>query len=323
MPSQPPTDSPPSPPGAPHGAAEQFVSNASLGLNQWWRWAAGLLAIVIAWLGLGILVQYAGCGLLRSTGAFGVTCSDSTIARLFLGGLGFATGIAGVWLVARVLHRKEFKRFLTGRKSFDWQRYLFGILVALVVSLATFLVNRFILRLEMTFQAPGLEFLTFLLFAIVLVPIQSGFEEVFFRAYILQGLMQFLRNRVVLAIAAGVIFMLPHLSNPEPLAYGFAPYVIALVSSGVFFSIMTLLDGGIEVAAGYHAMSNLFMGLVANTAAAAIESPSLFLIQTDSFRLFPDIFISILGLVLALAILNLKYRWIGRAGQHDRGDRVA
>ena len=314
MPSQPPTDTTPSPPGAPNGAAEQYVANSSLGLNQWWRWAAGLLVIVVAWLGLGLLVQYAGCTVLARTDAFGATCGDSTIARLFLGGLGFATGIAGVWLVARALHRKEFKRFLTGRKSFDWQRYLFGVLVALIVSLATFLVNRFILRLEMTFQAPGAEFLIFLLFAIVLVPIQSGFEEVFFRAYILQGLMRFLRNKVVLAIAAGVIFMLPHLSNPEPQAYGFAPYVTALVTSGIFFSIMTLLDGGIELAAGYHAMSNLFMGLVANTAAAAIESPSLFLIQTDSFRLFPDIFISILGFVLALAILNLKYRWLGRAG---------
>ena len=34
---------------------------------------------------------------------------------------------------------------------------------------------------------------------------------------------------------------------------------------------MTLLDGGIELAAGYHAMNNLFMGLVANTEVAAID----------------------------------------------------
>lgn len=309
--SQPPTGSKP-PPGATKGAAAQLYANASLGMNQWWRWVAGLLVIVAAWLGLGILIQLAGCTLLARTGAFGVTCGDSTIARLFLGGLGFVTGIAGAWTAARVLHRKEFKRFLTGRRSFDWRRYLFGVFVALIVSLATFLVNRFVLRMEMTFQAPGGEFLVFLLFAIVLVPIQSGFEEVFFRGYILQGLMRFLRSKAVLAIAAGVIFMLPHLANPEPRQYGYAPYMTALVSSGIFFSIMVLLDGGIELAAGYHAMSNLFMGMVANTAAAAIESPALFLIQTDTFRLFPDIFISVLGFMLALAILNLKYRWLER-----------
>lgn len=312
MPSQPPTGSIPAPSDASNGAAEQFCANSSLGLNQWWRWVAGLLLIVAAWLGLGILIQLAGCTVLARSNAFGTTCGDSTVARLFLGGLGFATGIAGVWLAARALHRKQFSRFLTGRKSFAWRRYLFGLLVALIVSLVTFLVNRFILRLEMTFQPPGAEFLIFLLFALVLVPIQSGFEEVFFRGYILQGLMRLLRSRILLAIVAGVAFMLPHLANPEPLQYGFAPYALALLSSGVFFSIMVLLDGGIEVAAGYHAMSNLFMGMVANTAAAAIESPALFLIRTDAFRLFPDIFISVLGFVLALAILNLKYRWLGR-----------
>jgi membrane protease YdiL (CAAX protease family) len=68
----------------------------------------------------------------------------------------------------------------------------------------------------MTFQPPGGEFLLFLVVAVILVPVQSGFEEVFLRGYLLQGLMQFLRNKVVLAILTGVIFALPHLANPEP-----------------------------------------------------------------------------------------------------------
>ena len=209
--------------GAPNSAAERFFANASLGLNQWWRWVVGLLVIVIAWLGLGILIQLAGCGFLNRTGALGVTCGDSMIVQLTVGGLGFATGLAGVWLVARRLHRKPLKQFLTARKRFDGKRYLFGVLAALVISLLTFLFNRFVLQLEMTFQPPDWGFLVFLLFAIVLVPIQSGFEEVFFRAYLVQGLMQFWRNKLVLALAAGIIFALPHLANPEPWKYGVAP----------------------------------------------------------------------------------------------------
>ena len=78
------------------------------------------------------------------------------------------------------------------------------------------LVNRFIVGQEMTFQPPGGEFLLFLVVAVILVPVQSGFEEVFLRGYLLQGLMQFLRNKVVLAILTGVIFALPQLANPEP-----------------------------------------------------------------------------------------------------------
>ena len=298
--------------GAPNSAAEQFFVNASLGLNQWWRWVVGLLVIVIAWLGLGILIQLAGCGFLNRTGALGVTCGDSMIVQLTVGGLGFATGLAGVWLVARRLHRKPLKQFLTARKRFDGKRYLFGVLAALVISLLTFLFNRFVLQLEMTFQPPDWGFLVFLLFAIVLVPIQSGFEEVFFRAYLVQGLMQFWRNKLVLALAAGIIFALPHLANPEPWKYGVAPYLTSLVSFGFFFGIVTLLDGGIELAAGYHAMNNLFIGLVANTQVAAIESPSLFLIHVDRYGLFPDVVVSIVGFAVAGAILNAKYRWFSR-----------
>ena len=35
----------------------------------------------------------------------------------------------------------------------------------------------------MTFQPPGGEFLLFLVVAVILVPVQSGFEEVFLRGY--------------------------------------------------------------------------------------------------------------------------------------------
>ena len=87
---------------------------------------------------------------------------------------------------------------------------------ALTVSMVKLLVNRFIVGQEMTLQPPGGEFLLFLVVAVILVPVQSGFEEVFLRGYLLQGLMQFLRNKVVPAILTGVIFALPHLANPEP-----------------------------------------------------------------------------------------------------------
>ena len=73
---------------------------------------------------------------------------------------------------------------------------------------------------------------------------------------------------------------------------------------------MTLLDGGIELAAGYHAVNNLFMGLVVNTDSAVIVTPSLFTIQRDGYDLFPHVSIDVLGLLLALAILNHKYKWV-------------
>ena len=89
-----------------------------------------------------------------------------------------------------------------------------------------------------------------------------------------------------------------------------APYLTSLITFGLFFGIVVLSDGGLELALGYHAMSNLFIGLVANTESAAIASPSLFLVQVDRYLLFPNVLVDVLILVLALAILNHKYKWV-------------
>ena len=37
------------------------------------------------------------------------------------------------------------------------------------------------------------------------------------------------------------------------------------------------------------------------------------MIHVDSYGLFPDVVVSIVGFAVALAILNAKYRWLRRA----------
>ena len=300
-------------------AADQFFFNATLGSNQLWRWILGLIVILLIWIGIGsIVLGIAGCAFLRATNAFGISCPEgvgitgdgSLTARLIIAGLGFVVGLVGIWGVVRLIHKKPLRRVATGRSSFDCNRYLYAMVVALIVSLVVFAVNRFILRLDMTFQEPGWEYLIFVVFALLLVPVQTGVEELLFRGYILQGIMLLVKKKVVLALVSGAIFALPHLTNPEASAYGFAPYIVALVSFGAFFGLMTLLDSGIELAAGYHAVNNLFMGLVANTDSTVIVTPSLFTIQRDRYDLFPHVSIDVLGLLLALAILNHKYKWV-------------
>ncbi len=306
--------------------ADQFFINAGLGSNRWWRWVLGFIAIVLAWIGIGsVVLPLVGCAFLQETNVFGLSCSDgaitgehSLVARIVVGGSGFLIGLLGLWAVVRLIHKKPLARVVTGRSSFKYHRCLYGMLVALAVSLLIFLTNRFILGLEMTFQEPGWEYVLFLLFAIVFVPIQSGFEEVLFRGYILQGTMLLFRNKFVLAILSGVLFVLPHLTNPEA-SSDIVPYVVGLMANGTFFATVTLLDGGLELAVGYHAMNNLFLGLVANSEGSVMETPSLFLIHRDGYPLFPNVFIDILGLVLAVAILNRKYKWFERSRQSLAG----
>ncbi len=304
------------------GAAKQFFANAAIGRNSWWRWVLGVLAIIVIWLGMGIAAALGGCAAISATDIFGLACESGEsitgdgflLVNLALAVIGFAFGILAVWGVARLLHRKSFRQVVTGRASFDLGRYFFGALVALLIGVVVFLGNRFILQTEMTYQAPNWGFLLFSVAALVLVPIQAGFEEVFFRGYVLQGLILLARNKVLVAIVAAIVFALPHLANPEPGEFGIVTYAVALLLSGLFFAVMVLLDGGIELAAGYHAVSNIFTGLVANTEVAAISTPSLFVLSAEGYALFPNVFLDALGLALGLLILNYRYRWVRLPG---------
>ena len=117
------------------------------------------------------------------------------------------------------------------------------------------------------------------------------------------------RNRPVLALVTAVIFTVPHLANPEPGAYGYAFYVVQIMSPGILFAALTLLDGGIELAAGFHAISNLFLGLIANPEVSALATPALFVSLIEQADLLPTYFVDVFGWVIVVVILNQKYKW--------------
>ena len=276
------------------------------------------MVVAVIWLGVGSVgLIYAGCAVLGATELLGLGCADATeitgdgslVATLALLGGGFAIGLGGIWLVVKLIHKKRLLQVVTGRAWFDINRYFVAIAVGFIMSLALFLVKRYILDVEMTFERPGWEFVAFVVVALVLVPLQAGFEEVFYRGYLMQGLLLVTKSKAVLVIAIGALFAVTHLTNPEADTYGIWIYVIALTSVGAFYALVTLFDGGIELAAGYHMISNLFMGVVSNTEDAVIETPALFTVHSDSYELFPNLALDIVIFAVAIVLFNSKYKW--------------
>ena len=153
------------------------------------------------------------------------------------------------------------------------------------------------------------QYATFTLFAIVLTPYQAGFEEALFRGYLIQGVSLILDNKVILTLGTSLLFTAPHLLNPEPYEYGFAPYVTSLLIAGMFFAFITLLDGGIELATGVHAVNNLWIGLIANTDITVMPTPSVLVTHLERYAFFPDIFSEIVVYLILLAVLGWKYKW--------------
>ena len=79
------------------------------------------------------------------------------------------------------------------------------------------------------------------------------------------------------------------------------PYILSLLLFGAFVTVITLLDGGIELAVGYHALNN--------TEVSAVQSPSLFVVPVEGYELFEGILMEVVIYGLAVLIFNLKYGW--------------
>ncbi len=298
-------------------AANQFLNNANAGLNRVWRWVLGGVFIILIWQGIGNIPLFVSCEYLKRVNLPAFTCEDfiivgdSLIPQFVLSNYAFILGIIGVWIAIKLLHKKSLTQVTTGRTSFDYNRVLYAIWIGLCVYFAVFILEILVFKAELTYQAPNpWEYLTFFLFAIVLVPYQAGFEEIFFRGYLLQAFTLVGKNKAMLALASGVVFTIPHLLNPEPWAYGLIPYVISLVTVGAFLALMTLLDGGIELAVGYHAINNLFISLIANTEISVSQTPSLFVLPPVEYALLPGIMVQLVSYGVVFVIFNHKYKWI-------------
>ncbi|MYA59684.1 MAG: CPBP family intramembrane metalloprotease [Chloroflexi bacterium] len=295
---------------------DRFLDLAKSGINRWWIWLLGIVLIVVIWQGLGSIPTLAACEFVKSAQLDDLTCHDamiegfSSIPSFVLGIFAFVIAMIGIWAVLRVLHKKPFTKVVTSRQSFDINRALFAMLVGFVILATPFLLAVTVGSDEIAFQSPNAwEYVTFFMFAVMLIPFQAGFEEVFFRGYLMQGFALLTRNRVVLVLATAAVFTLPHLPNPEPWEYGVVPYVARIMTLGGFFALLTLLDGGIELAFGIHVINNLISTLLAATSVSAIQSPALFLVEVEEFRLLPDIIVLWVMLGIMVAILNWKFKW--------------
>ena len=138
--------------------------------------------------------------------------------------------------------------------------------------------------------------------AIVLVPIQTSAEELFFRGYVLQGLRLMTRNRLVLMMVIGLLFSIPHWGNPEMERGAFIYGALNYFVWGVFATAIALKDNGLELSLGVHAANNLFLYLFLTSPDSVVIVPSMFAVYTDGIDARLSLFGTLLDAVIFYAI---------------------
>ena len=207
-------------------------------------------------------------------------------------------------MAVRLIHKRPFLTVITPNLSVDWKKIgkSFGLFFGLV-ALAT-VVDYLLNPSTYQFRLNPERFLIFAPVALVLIPIQTTAEELLFRGYLLQSMALLTRNRVALVLISGLLFMVPHLANPEMTA-GFWSMAFYYFLVGGILTIITLRSNSLEMAMGIHAAINLFAALIVNYANSALETESIFYC-TEIEPIFTVVSFAVIALVFYMVMFRAK-----------------
>jgi hypothetical protein len=291
-----------------------YIEQAFKGLKDSWRYILGVVIIVIGWqvvgmipLVLAMLANKLKGGIVPLTVPDMVSAFGSNLF-LVLMLLSFAIGLAFVFFTVKLLHQQTILSLTTSRRKIDWRRVLFSFIFWAIISIILTGVDIYFSPEDYVFSFNWQPFLVLVVIGVVLIPLQTSFEEYFFRGYLMQGIGLAAKNRWVPLVITSVVFGLLHMFNPEveKLGYGIMVYYIG---TGFFLGILALMDEGLELSLGFHASNNLITALLVTADWTAFQTDSIY---TDISKpeLGWDVFIPVLVVYpILLFIFSKKYGW--------------
>lgn len=236
-----------------------------------------------------------------------MTVLDSNLT-LFLMLLSFAIGLLAVYLVVRFLHKQPFVELTTSRKKTDWGRVLFGFGLITVTTLVVTILDYYSNPDDYVLQFDLVPFLILAVIAIIMIPLQTSFEEYLFRGYLMQGIGVLAKNRWLPLVLTSVIFGGLHLANPEVDKLGNI-IMIYYIGTGFFLGIMTLMDEGMELALGFHAGNNLITALLVTADWTVFKTNSIFKDISEPSAGFDVVAPVLILYPIFLLIMAWRYKW--------------
>ncbi|WP_420601392.1 CPBP family intramembrane glutamic endopeptidase [Flagellimonas sp.] len=218
---------------------------------------------------------------------------------------------AGLFVVlgwTYLVHRQSITSLTTSRKKIDWRRIfyafaLWGGLTVLLTAIDIYLSpDDYVLNFNMS------KFIPLAIIAILLIPLQTSFEEYLFRGHMMQGLGILAKNRWVPLVVTSVLFGVMHIANPEVEKLGIG-IMIYYIGTGFFLGILTLMDEGLELALGFHAANNLITALLVTADWTAFQTDSIYRDVSEPV-LGWDVLIPVFVIFpILLFIFGKKYGW--------------
>lgn len=295
-----------------------YIQQAYKGLYDLWRYIVGVIIIFFAWqlvgmIPLGIMLAIKVLG----DSAVNMPTDIPQMADLlgsnlflFLMLLSFVFGLLGVFISSKALHKQSLTSLTTARNKIDWKRFWFIFILWGIVSSGFVLLDYYMSPEDYQINFNLKPFLILAVISILMIPLQTSFEEYFFRGYLMQGLGVVFKNKWLPLLITSIGFGLMHIANPEVDKLGYV-IMVYYIGTGLFLGVITLMDDGLELALGFHAANNLFTALLVTADWTVFQTHSILKDLSDPSETgLAEIFVPVFVVFpILLFILAKKYNW--------------
>ncbi|MCO6162910.1 CPBP family intramembrane glutamic endopeptidase [Flavobacterium sp. NRK F7] len=219
-----------------------------------------------------------------------------------------SVGLFFVWFWVKIIQRQSITSLTTSRKKVDFKRIFFSFFLWASITIVMTYIAYAIEPENFVVNFKPKKFLLFLCLAIILIPLQTSFEEYLFRGNLMQGLALVTKSRLLSLLLPAILFGLMHMANPEVVKIGLI-IMIYYIGTGLFLGILTIMDEGLELALGFHAANNLIGALLVTADWTAFQTHSILKDVSEpsgSFEIILPIFVIF---PILLFIFSKIYKW--------------
>lgn len=277
-----------------------WLFNTQMGNSKWWSWWLGIVLIFICYLVIGAipLIIGSGLGIIVFDGSGTMMGGSTNPLQFVLLMFSPIMLFVGVWLAQRIIHRRTLTELLSAG-TFRWPLVWQAMAIWLGTGVVWTALEAFIYPERYAWSFNLGAWLTIAPLVILLIPIQAAGEELFFRGYIMQAFARVWAQPVFLILLSGVLFMVPHLANPEmsKALGGAIPMALSYFLVGAGTAWLSIKDNGVERAIGMHVVNNLYAGTLVGYANSALSTPTI--ISSNVI----DAWLGVFALIVSFAVL--------------------
>jgi len=283
-----------------------FMQQAYKGKNSWWRYLI-TMAIVFApfIMNVGIYLFFPEILELYTESTKETTASNLDLVTNLLP---FLFLLIVLFLLVKMVHKREAITIITSRETIDWSRFFYGFKIWGGISLVLIIVSIIVFPGDFTLILNIKPFLILLLVSLLLFPFQTAFEEVLFRGYLMQSVGLLAKNKWFPLVFSSILFGLLHGLNPEVEKLGMI-IMIYYIGTGLVLGIITLMDEGTELALGFHAANNITAAVVVTTDWTAFKTHAIYLDTSEPSLLLSTLIPVFVLYLLILILFSKKYGW--------------